>query len=247
MPRAISLREPRLRHDRAGEHLADIGGLVETLRAEHKIVLRQGDSDPPEQAEIPPHIGDQLSVRIGEHIYNLRATLDYLVYELSGHKSQTQFPIEKDCDGFNSRKTGRDAAGKKVAHHLGGVSTTHCDLIETVQPYRLKARKAHDRANWTGLLQSLSNEDKHRRLVPLNGITGQPITRSTVIDVPSGIVLTNNPSGSRIILPPTTSYVEINVDFPVEVALKKGLPAYQTLEELQTQVRDFLALIERSL
>lgn len=248
MTRAISLKEPGLRHARAGEHLADIGCMVETIRAEHKIVIRQGDTDPPEEAEIPPHIGDRLSVRIGEHIYNLRAALDYLVYELSGHKSQTQFPIEKDSDGFNSRKTGHNAlTGKTATRHMHGVSTTHCDLIETVQPYWLKAHNSDERANWTGLLQSLSNEDKHRRLVALNGLTGQPVSRSTVVHAPTAVVHTNRPSGSRIVPPPTLGYVEVHVDFSVEVALKEGFPAYQTLQELQAQVGDFLTLIESTL
>src|SRR5215217_4622316 len=79
--------------------------MVKTVRSEHKIAIRQGDPDPPESVEIPAGIGDRLSVRIGEHIYNLRAALDYLIYELSGHKRQTQFPVEKDRNSFNSRKT----------------------------------------------------------------------------------------------------------------------------------------------
>jgi len=238
----MSLKEARLRHHRADEHLSDIHALVETIRAENKIAIRQGDADPPEEVEIPAGIGDRLSIRVGEHIYNLRAALDYLVYELSGHKGESQFPIEDDCDGFTSRRTGHKASGENVRRYLHGVSPAHCDLIEAVQPYRLKAGNADERTNWTGLLRSLSNKDKHRRLVALNGITGQPVTR----EVAAAIVHTNQRPGtySRVYPAP---YVEIHVDFPVEVALKEGFPAYETLQELQAQAGAFLCLIERSL
>lgn len=245
MHRSFSLRESRLRYDRADEHLTEIGALAKTIREQHKVAIRQGDLEPPEEVEIPREIGDRLSIRIGEHIYNLRAALDYLVYELSGHKRETQFPIEDDCDGFESRKTGRDADGKDVRRYLRGVSLTHCDLIESVQPYRLKAGDSDERANWSGLLGALSNEDKHRRLVALNGITGQPVTREIVR--PVAIVHTNQPPGKGSRAIPGAPYVEVHVDFPVEVALKEGFPAYETLQELQTQVGDFLTLIEATL
>jgi len=246
----ISLKQPKLRHDRAGEHLADIETMVKTVRSEHKIAIRQGDPDPPESVEIPAGIGDRLSVRIGEHIYNLRAALDYLIYELSGHKRQTQFPVEKDRNSFNSRKTGHNAAGKDVARYLHGVSTDHCRLIESVQPYVLAPGDPDPRSSWTGLLQCLSNEDKHRQVVPLNGRTGQPITRQQVRQYPVVTVHPHYGGGGRVflrIITPPRTYVEIQVDFPVEVALPQGLPAYQALQELQTEVGALLALVERSL
>ena len=54
---------------------------------------------------LPPTFG----IRVGEAIYNLRAALDYLVYELaildSGNVQQgTQFPIEDTKDGVRWKR-----------------------------------------------------------------------------------------------------------------------------------------------
>ncbi len=96
---------------------------------------------------LPPTFG----IRVGEAIYNLRAALDYLVYELaildSGNVQQgTQFPIEDTKDGW--RRNG--------PKYLRGLCTKHQAAIERLQPYK--------GCNWTKRLRALSNPDKHRTL-----------------------------------------------------------------------------------
>jgi hypothetical protein len=73
----------------------------------------------------------EVSIIVGEAVYNLRAALDYLVYELAALDSKsiqenTQFPI---C--HTERKF--DDARKR---HLARVSSQHVLAIEEYQPYR---------------------------------------------------------------------------------------------------------------
>ncbi len=95
-----------------------------------------------------PHI---VSILVGEIIYNLRAALDYLIYELAYLDSGsivngTQFPIHDTVEGFKGRRD----------FHLKGVSDKHVAIIERLQPY--------NGCNWTHILQRLSNPDKHMHL-----------------------------------------------------------------------------------
>jgi len=74
---------------------------------------------------VPPTFG----ILVGECIYNLRAALDYLIYELaildSGKiQERTQFPIE---DTVKRWKT-------KCASRLKGLSVVHQACIERLQP-----------------------------------------------------------------------------------------------------------------
>ena len=102
-----------------------------------------------------------LSILVGETIYNLRAALDYLVYELaildSGQvKEKTQFPID-DCEKvFRGRRSS----------YLKGVNEEHVAALKRLQPC--------DGCQWTRVLRELSNSDKHRHLT----ITTAPVTVS---------------------------------------------------------------------
>ena len=92
------------------------------------------------------------SRELGYAVYNLRASLDYLVYALayldSGSESKgTQFPICSNPSQFKkSVKRGL----------LRGVNPSHKAAIEALQPY--------NGGNWLKELASLSNPDKHMHL-----------------------------------------------------------------------------------
>jgi hypothetical protein len=114
-----------------------------------------------------------LGVPLGEIVYNLRATLDYLVYEVAWLDSRepqegTQFPIETNPDVFEGRVTGfyiEAKPGKKpkkrtCKRYLAGVNKTHVGWIKTLQPC--------NGCNWTQTLQDLSNPDKHRQILSLS-------------------------------------------------------------------------------
>jgi len=121
-----------LRQERALEHLADIREQVEAIYNHFSTPSHQPHADGGSFIRIPrPHDPPlELAVRVGEMIYNLRAALDYVVFEIAHHDSGvkqngTQFPVEDRPEGF---------AGRRKSF-LKGVSDEHVALIESYQPY----------------------------------------------------------------------------------------------------------------
>lgn len=145
-----------LRKDRANKHLADLKLFIEGMEKRNykaifgrKRYTKSGHVDPSQFPDVvvPPEI----SVFVGEIVYNLRASLDYLVYELARNDSGTyqdgtQFPIEDKGKGFDA----------KVSQLLKGVSSGHVGAIKLLQP--------SEGCKWTGILRDISNPDKHRKL-----------------------------------------------------------------------------------
>jgi hypothetical protein len=84
-----------------------------------------------------------LAILVGEIIYNLRASLDYLVYELACFDSKqvvegTQFPIENNPKTFRNRiGTVNDKRNRGV--FLRGLSDVHATAIDdsTLQAMRM--------------------------------------------------------------------------------------------------------------
>ncbi len=139
---------------RANEHLVNIRRECSAIGSP----TRRFSENTKGIAVFRPVIGNQVvgvevifSILVGECIYNLRAALDYLVYELAildSGKIQhgTQFPIEDTTKGWKS----------KINTFLKGVSIKHQAAIERLQPC--------NRVDWTKRLRNLSNPDKHRCL-----------------------------------------------------------------------------------
>lgn len=157
MTRSYSIK-PSLDNAYARVHRAD----QHLMRLEREVVLflRSGPLFPvtiPRYAtgtftassQVVPSI---ISILIGETVYNLRAALDYLIYELaildSGDLQEgTQFPIEDRPQGWRRNR----------GTYLKGLSPKHQAAIEALQPY--------SGCDWTGTLRNLSNPDKHRSLI----------------------------------------------------------------------------------
>lgn len=100
-----------------------------------------------------------IPILVGEITYNLRAALDYLIYELARLdskeiKENTQFPIEYEKSRFTRMR--------KI--YLNGVNDKHVEIIERLQPY--------NKCEWTRTLKELSNPDKHRQLTICNSVIG---------------------------------------------------------------------------
>lgn len=94
------------------------------------------------------HLRD-FTMQASEALHHVRSALDYIAYQLvladTGEaKEQTQFPIKGTPPQFRREATRR----------VAGISPEHLALIESVQPYNGVA--------WTGILNELSNRDKHR-------------------------------------------------------------------------------------
>jgi hypothetical protein len=121
--------------------------LVHEGNGVHVMYVDQTEPTPPE-----------MSVLIGEWAYNLRAALDYTVYETavvtSGQRpppgaGELQFPVFESKESFDKSR-GRFRAFRD--HHV--------DLLETMQPYR------HDDPDTSALrwLNRVAREDRHRQL-----------------------------------------------------------------------------------
>jgi hypothetical protein len=121
----------------------------------------------------------------GEAIQNLRSALDHLVYEASGRRSRSQFPIFTDPCEFQ-------VLGGPM---LKGVSESVRTTIENAQPYR-----NYPPAPAQAMLEQLrvlSNLDKHRILA-----TVASAVEHEGVGTPEGVTITwhkygtNRPLGS---------------------------------------------------
>lgn len=164
-PRRPSLRQAKVRSQRAAVRLREIGVKLEEWVDQNVEALQVTISL--EQARNPDegidaqvdwsrsvHIPTMpLSLLTGEVLYHARCSLDYLVYNLawldSGQEQKrTQFPIETSSKAFwnDARK-----------QRLRGVSDRHAKQVAKYQPF--------NGCDWTKTLQDLSNRDKHRLIV----------------------------------------------------------------------------------
>lgn len=133
-----------------------------------------------------PISDDQWAIRLGEAVYNIRACLDYLVYELalldSGtEQNGTQFLIESKPKNFESKK----------GSYLWGLSAEHFSKIEDLQPFNGGSLLAQ--------LADLSNPDKHRRLTTINTNNQATITGKTQAIAPDGQLITLQFDPKRVI------------------------------------------------
>ena len=114
------------------------------------------------QAPISYELLGQASAIIGDALYNLRSSLDYLVYTLAviwnnhEHVEKTQFPIDDHDWQFEAHRTGKWPDGKKAPHYLKKVPDAAIPLLRKLQPF--------EGCEWTRTLRSLSNPDKHQHL-----------------------------------------------------------------------------------
>jgi hypothetical protein len=146
------------RVSRAEEHLAELTRKVARLGQEqiNAITFQANPNNPKEiQTNSPqPRVDFTFSVVIGEIVYNLRAALDYLVFETAALDSGciiegTQFPIERNKKGFRWRVNGG---------WLDGLNAAHVAAIERLQPYR--------GCNWTAVSETSPTSISTSRLSP---------------------------------------------------------------------------------
>jgi len=170
-----SLDSPRLKLDRADEHL-DV--LDEELRvffksyADGPVLEHALDgpwhfvyANPPAKALPPP---PRLSLICGDAIQNLRSSLDHLVWQLvllEGNRpgSWTRFPITTHVNDFNSSVR----APKKSPSPLQGITVDSeaWTLIKEAQPYKGGVMGEDPDVHELSFLAFLSNTDKHRTLM----------------------------------------------------------------------------------
>ena len=108
-------------------------------------------------AKVPP-IPEDLSLRIGETLYNFRCSLDHLIWQLVVSEGNTpthrnEFPIFKGIDSYNRAKR----------RSLCGVPAGAIPVIDSLQPCH--STLPHDYWWHLWYLHELCNADKHRHLL----------------------------------------------------------------------------------
>ena len=170
--------------------------------------------------------------KAGHIVNDLRAALDYLVYQLAlldskAVQSGTQFPICDTPAAFQSElKKGR----------LKGLCPAHVQAIEGCQPYGWDGR-------WLKQVRELSNPDKHRHLntalsehwPPVPSISGAMTLRRN--KKPHRLM----PEASRLGVDwPLTSQLKVEMDISTGVAFTDGAPVIETLQILELRVRQLV-------
>lgn len=141
---------------RAEQHFSELVGRIEALRQEqYDAISWELDLERPGEVRVSRTkyvlVPLLFSILVVEICYNLRAALDYLIFELArldfGQvQNGTQFPIEDRPKNFAGNGHRR----------LVGLNARHIAAMEPLQPY--------NGCNWTRLLRDISNPDKHRSL-----------------------------------------------------------------------------------
>lgn len=231
------------RINRADKHFQELEALIQSFRLkneqqflsqhEHAAIKVRGALTLRSRAHTKfGPIEIDIAVILGDIIHNLRAALDYLIYELaladSGveHKG-TQFLIEdsktdtKDTNG-NIVKRGFDYLAKK---RLAGLNSKHLRAIEDLQPYM--------GVTWTKTMQAISNPDKHRKLTVIAG-GGQG---SHLIEGGKPGSFKGRPGKVFAGLGVDGADIYVEGEYSVRVELEDGTSLLKTLEILKREVR----------
>jgi hypothetical protein len=111
----------------------------------------------------------RMSITLGEIAYNVRSSLDFLVYSIARANNAnyaevdgTQFPMEDSPERFWMRWTGKNPeTGKPIpasAKWLKNIPKGVAEDLEHYQPFA---------SPWVAILRDISNRDKHRHLTTL--------------------------------------------------------------------------------
>jgi hypothetical protein len=166
-----------LRARRASVHIGSLRRHLQRWADAHgnevKLQVNEAGEIDAERSSLPDvEMLGRSGVWIGEAVYNLRSSLDYLVYNIAcicnggRHVAQTQFPICDDPIDFWAQATGKHpTSGKKVTCRLAHVPPNVIDRFTQLQPWSTPP------CEWTAKLRDLSNPDKHRAMANLRSVT----------------------------------------------------------------------------
>jgi hypothetical protein len=219
---------------RAGEHVSELKSLVQAFgRAYHDAILVEAKPEYPGIFNFYPptpfRIPESISIVAGEICYNLRAALDYLIYELARFDSgaiqnNTQFPIEDRKKDFD----------KIVSYRLKGLNPGHITAIESLQPY--------SGCDWTARVKEISNPDKHRGLTH-RGYAGA-VWQEAIGEIrPVVDAAAANAQVRTVRRAYTDLGTEMNVQlvssFPIHIWIKNTpVPIVETFQVLESEVAD---------
>lgn len=143
----------------------------------------------------------EFAIAMGEWLYNLRSTLDYVVWaaavHVSGrrpppHENQLQYPI------YDTKE-----AWARNLYRLKDLAPHHVEMLHVMQPYN-----SDSDANCLGWINRLARIDRHRRL--MDG-TAYLAIMEPVVQVPGGSMATLE-WGDRVLVDGWADVVRIKVD-----------------------------------
>jgi len=153
---------------RALEHLESVKDCVADDIATYTHGLRKAEGK--ETLDLPEP-SPLISIFVGDFLYQLRSTLDHLAFDIvKANRSRDILPVdwEERCqfpiwsDPLKSGETIPLANGR--FKNLPGIPHGAHAIIESVQPYYPPNSRPTAANTSLGLLNKLSNIDKHRRL-----------------------------------------------------------------------------------
>jgi hypothetical protein len=156
---------------RAKHHLEDIRRLIEEALDPNGHEIRREPGERPGayvyRVEGLGRLDQQISVMMGDYLFNLRSALDHLAWQLvlldgGTPTEQTKFPI------LESPR--RDATGSTLTVQLDPTVRSHAILeaLEAAQPYsRMDGAPQDARSMPLWAINKLNNIDKHRLLLVL--------------------------------------------------------------------------------
>jgi hypothetical protein len=212
--RQPTLNDARARVTRAEEHITSLESNCASISSPDNTVVMGMHNVP--AIGVPLHVPEAppiLSILVGETIYNLRAALDYLMYELvyldgRKRKSKTNFPIkntEEEWDNFVSHK--------ETGLWFNSLTFEHQTAIKALQPCFGPV--------WVGELRGLSNPDKHRRLTFVKADTAPQVG--------------DGAKTANLSLP-----MMVTLRFTGKITFDDGTSVVETLKHLQQQVSDVI-------
>lgn len=176
----IGLQSAKLKLDRAEKHIKDIEPhlLAYAARVLHEVVTNPKGKKSVHVGELPPI---EISILAGEALYQMRSTLDYLVFDLVKlNLSGSVLPAnweENCCFPLWVNAPKKPPRYNCFESRVPGISNAAFTFIESVQPYH-RRDAVYTTPNILYLLAQLSNIDKHRHLnlTPVNVSHLQSIT-----------------------------------------------------------------------
>jgi hypothetical protein len=181
--------------------------------------------------EVPALLG----VLLGEVVYNLRAALDYLVFDLAlfrtgSEKDKTQFPIEDSYDGWRRHVERGPYLAGLTANDVAGIK--RCQPCQTLNPDWGKFQ-------WLAKFRDISNADKHKQWTVVaamiqGSMSWKPAERGSFGPVERGEVYRTVFSDGR------EMDVHVYGDFRPDITLDDGTPIIQTLDEFIVKTKELL-------
>lgn len=221
-------------------------GVVHDKRQQRILIVRAFS-----RREPPP----SCSGLIGEYLYHVRASLDFMACELARLNNKVvddncEFPIFIDRDKFRNPITGKLTRGAEK--RIGLLRPDHQAIIEEEQPFNGRHGKPQDDDLW--LLYRLSNFDRHQFL-HLTSIIAKTSFHDFVppkakarfqqLSVSYGAFKNQAEVARFRILPGREEYVDVNSTVRFDVAFDDegpgaGRPVLSTLGGIGVRVGELL-------